>query len=76
MRLALRQYVSFLHNSEFHLAAYRSEFADMKRSGVWVLEDIAILGAYVKIVLPIALMVLVSVMASTLSGVLLFLFLR
>jgi len=48
----------------------------MKRSEVWVLEDIAILGAYVKRVLPIALMVLVSAIASTLSGVLLFLFLR
>jgi len=48
----------------------------MKRSGAWVLEDIEILGAYVKKVLPVALMVLVSVMASTLSGVLLFLFLR
>jgi len=48
----------------------------MKKGGVWVLEGIGILGAYVKNVLPVALMVLVSVMASTLSGVLLFLFLR
>jgi len=50
-------------------------FAALKRSVVWVLESVGSFPGYFEGVLPVALMALVSAVASALSGVLLFLLL-